>query len=277
MPFAELDGFKICYYVFGEGELLILISGLGMDNTGWIYQVPVFKDFFKVIIFDNRGIGKSSRTMGPYTIKMMADDVVNLMKYLNIKNAHILGSSMGGMIAQEIAINYPLRVNKLVLCSTSPRPRQLFLKKLSEGLKDLLNDKIEDVIEVDSKKEIFEKAISYILLQAVSEDFLKKNKKFVEETLKRYLSNPYYVETFLKQVRAIRWHNTLDRLNLIEAETLILAGDKDKLVSPENAKILAERIPNSKVKIFKNVGHAMHLEIPEKFNKTVLDFLRGSI
>ncbi|HEC72206.1 MAG TPA: alpha/beta hydrolase [Thermoplasmatales archaeon] len=277
MPFAELDGFKICYYVFGEGEPLILISGLGMDNTGWIYQVPVFKDFFKVIIFDNRGIGKSSRTLGPYTIKMMADDVVNLMKYLGIKSAHILGSSMGGMIAQEIAINYPLRVNKLVLCSTSPRPRQLFLKKLSEGLKDLLNDKIEDVVEVDSKKEIFEKAVSYILLQAVSEEFLKKNKKLVEETFKRYLSNPYYIETFLKQVRAIRWHNTLDRLNLIEAETLILAGDKDRLVSPENAKILAERIPNSKVKIFKNVGHAMHLEIPEKFNKTVLDFLRGSI
>ncbi|OYT58532.1 hypothetical protein B6U70_00180 [Euryarchaeota archaeon ex4484_162] len=276
MPFAELDDFKMCYYVFGEGEPLILISGLGMDNTTWIYQVPFFKDFFKVIIFDNRGIGRSSRTLGPYTIKMMAEDVIKLMEYLNIKNAHVLGSSMGGMIAQEIAINHPLRVNKLVLCSTSPKPRRLLLRKLSEGLRDLLNDEIEDVINIDSKRELFEKAISYILLQVFSRDFLKENRKLVEETMRRYLSNPYYIETFLKQVRAIRWHNTLDRLNLIEVETLVLAGDKDRLVSPENAKILAERIPSSKVIVFENIGHAMHLESPEKFNKTVLNFLRGS-
>ena len=207
---------------------------------------------------------------------MMAEDVIKLMEYLNIKNAHVLGSSMGGMIAQEIAINHPLRVNKLVLCSTSPKPRRLLLRKLSEGLRDLLNDEIEDVINIDSKRELFEKAISYILLQVFSRDFLKENRKLVEETMRRYLSNPYYIETFLKQVRAIRWHNTLDRLNLIEVETLILAGDKDRLVSPENAKILAERIPSSKVIVFENIGHAMHLESPEKFNKTVLNFLRGS-
>jgi len=277
MPFAELDDFKMCYYVFGEGHPLILISGLGMDNTTWIYQVPTFKDFFKVIIFDNRGIGGSSRTIGPYTIKMMAEDVIKLMEHLKIKNAHILGSSMGGMIAQEIAINHPLRVTKLVLCSTSPKPRRLLLQKLSEGLKDLLNDEIEDIIEVNSKRELFEKAISYILRQVFSEEFLKENRKLVGETLKKYLSSPNYIETFLKQVRAIRWHNTLDRLRDIEAETLILAGDKDRLVSTENAKILAERIPNSRIVIFKNVGHAMHLETPEKFNKTVLDFLRGNI
>jgi pimeloyl-ACP methyl ester carboxylesterase len=274
MPFADIDDIKICYYVFGEGEPLILISGLGMDNTSWIYQVPTLKDFFKVIIFDNRGIGRSTGTIGPYTIEMMAEDTVKLMRYLSINRAHILGSSMGGMIAQEIAISYPGRVNKLILSSTSPKPRKLLLKKLSEGLKDLLNEDIENIIEIDSRRVVFEKVFNFILRQVFSDRFLEENKKLIEETLKKYLSEGTYVETFLKQVRAIRHHNTLERLKYIKAETLIIAGEKDKLVSPENSKILAKKIPNARLVMIKDAEHALHFEMPEKFNKIVIEFLK---
>jgi pimeloyl-ACP methyl ester carboxylesterase len=122
MPIAKVNGININYKVRGEEEHLILISGYGTDQTaGWLFQTPAFKKHYRVITFDNRGAGKTDKPSGAYSIKMMADDTVGLMDYLGIEESHILGISMGGMIAQVIAINYPERINKLILASTFAR------------------------------------------------------------------------------------------------------------------------------------------------------------
>src|SRR4030042_6341962 len=118
MPIATANGIQINYKVEGQGDPLVMIMGLGSPRGGWSSQAPFFKKYFQVVIFDNRGVGKSEKPEGPYSTRMMADDAIKLMDHLGIKKARVLGASMGGMIAQELAINYPERVSKLVLACT---------------------------------------------------------------------------------------------------------------------------------------------------------------
>ena len=118
MPLTKLNGININYKVEGQGEPLVMIMGFAANQSSWIPQVPFFKKYYRVITFDNRGVGKSDKPRGPYSTKMMADDTVRLMDLLGIEKAYIMGASMGGMIAQELAINYPQRVMKLVLACT---------------------------------------------------------------------------------------------------------------------------------------------------------------
>jgi len=272
MPFAKIKNIEINYHTVGDGQPLLFIAGLGVDNMCWIYQVPKFQEFFKVIVFDNRGIGKSTGSIAPYSIRMMADDAADLVKHLNIEKSHIVGTSMGGMIAQEMAINYPDIVDKLVLCSTFAKPQNM-VEIIMNGVKDIIGYNALDIFGINPHRLVFEKLFSYLLQQIFSEEFLLENKKLLEETLRKYLSKLTYVETFLKQTGAVYTHNTLDRLNLIKAETLILTGVEDKLVMPECSDILAEKISGSKLEKIDNAGHGMHFEMPDTFNKIVMDFL----
>jgi pimeloyl-ACP methyl ester carboxylesterase len=119
MAEANVNGINIAYDVYGQGEPLVLIMGLGGTRQSWVFQKRAFSKHFKVITFDSRGIGKSDKPDEPFTIKTIADDTIGLMDHLNIDKAHILGVSHGGRVAQEVAINYPDRVNRLVLASTN--------------------------------------------------------------------------------------------------------------------------------------------------------------
>ncbi len=272
MPFAKINNVEINYHTVGDEQSLLFIAGLGVDNMCWIYQVPKFQEFFKIIVFDNRGIGKSTGSIAPYSTRMMADDAVELLKYLNIEKSHIVGTSMGGMIAQEIAINYPNMVDKLVLCSTFAKPQNM-VEIIMKGVKDIIGYNALDIFGINPHRLVFEKLFSYLLQQIFSEKFLLENNKLIEETLRRYLSKLTYVETFLKQTGAVYTHNTFDRLNLIKAETLIITGMEDKLVVPECSDILAEKISRSKLKKIEHAGHGMHFEMPDVFNRIVIDFL----
>ena len=272
MSFAKINNVEINYHTVGDGQPLLFVAGLGVDNMCWIYQVPKFQDFFKVIVFDNRGIGKSTGSIAPYSIRMMADDAVELLKYLNIEKSHIAGTSMGGMIAQEIAINYPDMVDKLVLCSTFAKPQNM-VEIIMKGVKDIIGYNALDIFGINPHRLVFEKLFSYLLQQIFSEEFLLENKKLIEEILRKYLSRLTYVETFLKQTGAVYTHNTIDRLNMVKAETLIITGMEDKLVVPECSNILAEKISRSKLEKIDNAGHGMHFEMPDIFNKIVIEFL----
>ena len=274
MPLAKINNIKINYHTIGDGHPLILIAGLGIDNMSWVHQLPEFKKYFKVIVFDNRGIGKSTRSIGPYSIKMMSDDTIELLKYLNIKKSHVLSSSMGGAIAQEVAINYPDVVDKLVLCTTFAKLQNI-LEIFNKVINDVLEENVKDLFRVNPHKITFEKLFDNFLQEIFSKNFVKENRHLIELTLRKYLSKPTYGETFLKDVIAIHKHDTSNRLNLIKAETLIITGTGDRLVPPECSDILAEKIPNSKLKKIDNIGHGLHFEMPDVFNKIVMDFLHG--
>jgi 3-oxoadipate enol-lactonase len=123
MPVAKVGDININYKVEGVGEPLLMIMGYGSGMEGWYFQASFFAKHFRVITFDNRGVGGSDKPVGPYTTRMMAEDAFGLMDDLSVEKAHVMGASMGGMIAQELAINHPERVKKLILACTYAQPQ----------------------------------------------------------------------------------------------------------------------------------------------------------
>ena len=122
MPYANLNGIKLYYETYGEGEPVILIGGLGSQLQSWATQIPIYSKYFKIVVFDNKGSGKSDKPEAGYSTQDMAHDTASLMKELGIESAHVVGKSMGGMIGQWLAILYPEKVRKLVLgCSSASR------------------------------------------------------------------------------------------------------------------------------------------------------------
>jgi pimeloyl-ACP methyl ester carboxylesterase len=267
MPRAPVNGINIYYQVHGKGVPLVMIQGFAGNHQAWFLQTPVFKKYYKVVIFDNRGIGRTDKSSEPYTIKTMADDVIGLMDYLKIDKAHILGLSLGGMVAQEIAISYPERVIKLVLGSTFAsrevndiQPRLMEAIGIHEGSTDV------DISNMD-----FRRLMDFM----VSAAFNRRLYRMAPVLLSKYGLRSVDPEGYLRQMQSVSGYSTLDRLHLIKAPTLVITGTGDRIISPSASEILASLIPNAKLVLVKGGSHAFFMEMRKRFNKEVLDFLRN--
>jgi 3-oxoadipate enol-lactonase len=259
MPLAKLGDIGINYKVEGEGEPLVMIMGFGSPMEGWHYQTDFFKKQFRVVAFDNRGVGGSDKPHGPYTTRMMADDTVHLMDYLGIEKAHIMGASMGGMIAQELAINYPNRVVKLVLACTFARPGEMGghtpeRAKLSAHPPE-------------------KRATAMIGLA-----FNKPVNRFVFGFLARLrsISPGSPAATGIEgQSAAVASHDTLERLGSITSDTLVIVGTGDRLIDPSSSEVIANRIPRAKLVEIEGGSHTFMIENKDEFNREVLKFLKS--
>ena len=218
---------------------------------------------FKTILFDNRGTGQTDIPDGEYTIKMMADDTVGLMDALNIERAHIFGVSMGGMIAQELVLNYPEKVEKLVLWGANCGGRKAILPTL-EAFKFYLG-----AIEGLTPERMAKSTIPLLLTQ----EFIKNNPDYVEDKTQRILKGPIPFSSYARQLKAMISFNTYRRLKKINTPTLILQGKKDIIVPSQNGEILAEQIPGAKLVLFEHSGHAIFPHEPDLFLKILLEFL----
>jgi pimeloyl-ACP methyl ester carboxylesterase len=225
----------------------------------------VFKKHYKVVIFDNRGIGRSEGAGLPYTIKTLSDDVVGLMDYLGIAKAHILGLSLGGLVAQEVAISYPERVMKLILGSTfagreidDVHPEMMKALDIPEGSTNV------DIRSIDMTK---------LMGAMVSLSFNKRLYRIILVPLSKRAMKSINVEGHFGQMSAISSYTTLDRLHLIKAPTLVITGAGDRLVSPHYSETIAGRIPNARLVMVEGGSHAFFMEMRGRFNKEVLDFL----
>lgn len=220
-----------------------------------------FEDEFKVIIFDNRGTGQSDKPDVEYSIKMMADDATRLMEFIGIKRAHILGLSMGGVIAQEMAISHPDRVQSLVLCSTSCSVKNMI------GA----SEKFWDVIESNARGDL-SKMSPELLLSAYSPDYLQENKERILRNMAAS-KHPTPPVGFIRQAQATLKYDSYDRLPDIKVPCLVLVGELDVQAPPENSRVLAERIPHAKLKIFENNAHMFLYEITDIAIPVIVDFL----
>jgi pimeloyl-ACP methyl ester carboxylesterase len=260
MPIAIINGIDIDYSVAGQGVPLVMIMGLGSDKKGWLFQTGLFKKFFKVIIFDNRGVGNSDKPEGPYSIRMMAEDTLGLMNYLSIDKAHILGISLGGMIAQELAINYPQRVNKLVLGCTFCTHDGIsgdypeWTKAIESGLQGDLNPMFD---------RLFNKPLNRIIYGSVMKRKIKK-------------SGASGIMGMTGQYRASLKHDTSGRLSQIKSPTLVVGGTADRVMKPGSFEVMSKLIPQSKLIMIENGSHLMFLETRGRFNKEVLSFLKNN-
>jgi pimeloyl-ACP methyl ester carboxylesterase len=298
MPVAKVNGINIAYDVSGQGEPLILIMGPGGTRQSWFFQERAFSKHFKVITFDNRGVGKSDRPDEPYTIRTMADDVIGLLNHLGINRAHVLGVSGGGRIAQEVAINYPGRVIKLVLASTNHGGEDEVTPEMQKvlGVADYFsqNDTLKagmskcPVCQIEApKKELWEHQWSahrqQMLEWARSADWRRMAaQSFNKRPYRTVISLLAWLQvkmgdtgTYVRFIEASVGSSTLDRLHLIAAPTLVIVGTEDNLCPPHSSEVMAEKIPNAKLVKVEGGSHAQHVEMRGRFNREVLDFLRS--
>ena len=258
MPFAKINGININYIIQGQGEPLVMIQGFSADQSLWKSQIPAFKKQYQIITFDNRGVGKSDKPQGPYSPKMMAEDTVKLMDYLNIEKAHILGHSMGGLIAQEIAINYHERVMKLILAST-----WAYQDNDANGITSAM-------LEV-AKLPIRQAGV--LLVDAIMNKTF--NRWFVAPALKNYwrrIKEPDAIG-IKAQLDGQMGYNSLDKLPSIKAQTMVLTGTKDRVIKPTSSETIANGIPNARLVTIEKGSHADFIEMGKVFNKEVLNFL----
>lgn len=262
MPTAKVGDINMYYEVHGEGEPLLLIAGLGGNLTGWIFQTLEFSNKYRVIVFDNRGVGRTDAPDVPYATGMMADDTAGLLDVLGIERAHILGLSMGGFIAQELAFKYPRRVKSLILATTAASPHSS-----NKHLLYTWGRMAQEGVSVETR---LREQLPWIFT-----DKFFENTELVQMAINTMLANPHQqpAYAYARQVTACVEHDTRDRLGQITAPTLVLVGKEDILLPIQMSEELAAGIPNAELVVLEGGGHGFLVEIADRFNQAVMDFL----
>ena len=263
MPKAKINGITIDYRFEGQGEPLVMIIGLGSDQSNWRLQTALFKKYYRTITFDNRGAGKSDKPTGPYTINMMADDTIGLMDYLGITKAHILGVSMGGMIAQELAINHPERVDKLVLGCTFARRNGVsgFSSEVTRAL-ETYDRSSHDVASLRNLVNVI-----------IDLSFNKRSYRVLALPLMKVAIRSSALDGFVDQLEAVLAHDAADRLGKIKAPTLVITGTEDRVIKPVSSEVIANLLPWARLVKVEGGSHGFSGEMSSDFNREVLDFL----
>ncbi len=265
MPKAKVGDIEVYYETHGEGEPLLLITGFGSYSAHWHVIVPHLSREFRVVAFDNRGTGRSDKPDYPYTLAMMAGDAKGVLDVLGIDRAHVFGVSMGGMIAQEFALNYPDRLRCLVLGCTNCGGKHAI--PASEEARQFLFGRDMAKLSVEERARL---TVHWLW----TKEFIEKHPEAVEDYVTITSRYPTPVHGFRSQAQAIAGHDTYDRLPQIKAPTLVITGDADRLIPPENSKILASRIPSAELVILKNAGHGFITDATEEASKAIIDFLK---
>ena len=260
MPTLPANEINIYYEQSGHGPDLVLVSGLSVDHTMW--NVNQFSDRFRVLVFDNRGVGQTDTPEGPYNMSMFVGDTIALCNALGIKKAHFVGHSMGGHIAQYLAAHYPDRINKLVLACSE----QIFSTISYFATKIQIELRKYHI----PRKILIENYLPVLFSSTFLED---KNRieAYIHDSLNKL--NPQSDKGFIAQVEALRTHDTKDLLSKIHCPTLVIGCENDLLTPLENSKLLAKHIANATLEVIRDCGHAPFIEKPEEFYKIIRDFL----
>ena len=253
---------RIAWARRGAGPPLVLVHGLGYARWGWEPVVAGLAERFELLLFDNRGIGESDAPPGPYSAAEMATDVLQVMDEAGVERAHVLGTSLGGMIAQELALAAPERVDRLVLACTTPGGPAAYpfpaatLKLLAEA------PALEPAL-----------ALRLFVENALAPETVRTRPEIVERILEHRLAAPQDPAAWGAQAAAGMTFDRADDLGAIGAPTLVQHGTEDRVVDVRNADVLASRIPEATVELFDGCGHLYFWEQPERFVASVSSFL----
>jgi len=259
------NGQVLYYEVHGEGPALVLVMGIGYDSSLWtLAQVPALSTQFRVVLVDNRDAGRSSKASHPYSIADMADDLAGLLDALGIARTHLLGLSMGGMIALEFALRHEDRLDRLVLAGTGAAPARSAVDPIQIWSWVKANDATGKVFGGQQLASLFSTA------------FLR-NHEAVKDTTALLASNPYPMSpgAYGRQANAYLQFDALGRLGAITAPTLVVVGEQDLLTPPWIAHEVADAIPGARFEVIRGNGssHVVPIERPDDFNRLVSDFL----
>ncbi len=264
MPAVKVNGINVYYEIHGRGEPLVMIMGLRRNIEWWYRQIQTLSRHFKVIVLDNRGAGRSDKPEMDYSIRLFADDTAALMDELCVIQAHVLGFSMGGYIAQELAINYPGKVIDLALVSTSCGGEKAVLMSEDRMKTFTANEGL-------TPEEILQKDMDIYFSDGYIENNPEEIQNFTEISMRYYQP----AHAFQRQFTACLNHDTTDRIGNISLPVFIMTGDDDPLVPPKNSYILKEFLPNAEFSVFHKGRHCFLIEYSEQFNKEVISFFES--
>ena len=258
MPFVENLGARIHWDEEGSGAPLLLIMGLGWSSHAWHRTRPVLGEKYRTIALDNRGVGRSEAPPGPYSIAQMAADAAAVLNAARVNTAHIFGVSMGGMIAQEFALQYPNKVRSLILgCTAAGGPQAV---RAEQEVLQVLMTRGQDPDQ-------FAKAIRpFIYDQGTSPERIE------EDTAVRRKWSPS-ADAYFAQLQAIMAWEAYSRIGQISAPTLVVHGENDRLIPPENARQISARIPGAKLAMLAKASHIFATDQPHAAHAAVLEFL----
>ncbi|HEX8071556.1 MAG TPA: alpha/beta fold hydrolase [Pyrinomonadaceae bacterium] len=262
MPHAHVNGVELYYETHGDGPPLVLIPGFGTGLWIWFKQVGPFSARCRTVVFDPRGVARSEQRDEPVTIRLIADDVAALLDALGIARAHVLGASFGGFVAQEFALAYPEKTESLILCCTSfGGPRHV--PPSFETLQALASTK-----GLNTEARVREN-----LLVAFSPSFVAAHPDEIEQVISLRAANFVPEHAYLHQLQAAMAFDTEARVAQTAAPTLVLTGDADTIVPPQNAHNLAALIPGARLRVLPGGSHTFFIEQADEFNRAVLEFI----
>jgi len=261
MPTASVNGIDINYRLEGDGErTVVLVNGLADDLETWVLQMDdLLGAGYRVLRFDNRGVGSSSAPAGPYTTRQFAQDTKALMDSLGITNVDMVGVSMGGMIAQEFALAYPDDLRSVTFACTYAAPGPFCGRMFSMWA---------DMAPVNGVPFIMRD----VTLWAFTVPFFEEREEELKEFEGEMATMAMPVEAYLAQLESIRTHDTRDRIGSVRTPTLVLAGEEDILIPVSLSKQLHELVPGAAWGTTRG-GHACCWEHPQEFNQALLEFL----
>ncbi|MGD0301890.1 MAG: alpha/beta fold hydrolase [Bryobacteraceae bacterium] len=261
MPNTQNQGVNIYWDEQGQGAPILLIMGLGYPSQMWYRTRPLLAERYRTIALDNRGVGRSDMPPGPYPILVMAEDAAAALDAAGVDSAHVYGVSMGGMIAQEFALQFPHRVRSLILgCTAAGGPTAV---RAEPEVTQLLMSRGQMTPE-----QAAEAAVPFIYDSGtprarIDEDLAAR---------KDWLVRP---EAYINQLMGILAWEAYSRLERINVPTLVIHGEADRLVPPANGKLIAARIPGAKLVLIPNAGHIFSTDQPDAAHRPVLEFLNS--
>jgi pimeloyl-ACP methyl ester carboxylesterase len=260
MPYVDRGEARIWWDEAGDGEPLLLIMGLGYSADMWFRLLPELSPRYRTIRFDNRGVGRTGVSPGPYPIEIMAEDAVAVLDAAGVERAHVLGASMGGLIAQEVALRYPERVRSLILGCTLAGgehavPAEPAAMEMAAARATM------------APAEAAEVAVPFVYAKGTP-------RSVIDEDIRVRMAVPTTPDGYTNQfLGVIAWQGSGDRLSQLAVPTLVIHGREDRLVNPANAEVLARLIPHAEVVMLDDASHIFFSEQPEASAKAVLGFL----
>ena len=271
---VRVDDVNLYYEIYGQGDPLVLIAGTGISCAPWRpFQVPEFSKHYQLLIYDHRGLGRSDKPDMPYSTRLFARDCAGLMEALGIRKAHIMGHSMGGRVAQWVALDYPAKVRSLVLSGSG-----------SGKYRDELEDYPRGV-PIESCVELIEKGYEKYQHDhwgpgfMFTDEFVRERPEVVKTFQDLIVEEVPPLKCYLRHVIARQCHETTELIHAITAPTLVIVGSKDTREGGTgnhvaSSQALAEKIPNAELVIVEGGKHGYLREMPEKGHPPILNFLR---
>jgi pimeloyl-ACP methyl ester carboxylesterase len=269
---AQVGDINIAYKMFGQGKPILLISGIGQTKEAWEPSLlsNLVATNHTVIVFDNRGIGETTVGTKLFSIEQFANDTAGLLDALHIEKADVLGYSLGSLVAQELSLNYPQKVDRLVLHGTSCGGNETISpsEQTAEMLMTLSSPELSRNMTAEQQAVIFAQIM-------FPPEWLEKHPEILNTIIEAPPFKSVSPVVIQQQAMAVgTWKGACDRLSSITKPTLLIVGDQDLLAPPANSIMMAQRIPNSWLVIIQGTGHGMMLQVPNEFSAIVQTFLQ---